>query len=81
MTKPIWRSKSFWVGLAAAILPMLSSVQELLIDYPKTVSVLGVIIVALRWVTGQPVHLRKPAPASGPGTIAETIDTTEEPTE
>lgn len=77
MTKPIYTSKTFLTGLAVAVLPFLASVQQLLAAYPVAVSAIGVVMVILRAFTRHAVTLRKPAPASGPG----TIETTEEPTE
>lgn len=76
--KHLLASKNFWGGLAIIALPFLKDVQQLLTDYPQAVSVLGLLIIVLRFFTGQPVTLsqvrkvkpeEKPAeaPAEKPG--------------
>ena len=58
-SKPIWKSKTFWFGLAVAALPLVEFIsgQDIVLDSPAMAMILGGLIIALRSVTTQPTHL------------------------
>ncbi len=61
MTKSIFKTKTFWVGLVTAIYGVVTGNWELVSS--------GIAMLGLRTVTSQPIHIRKPAqPESGPTT-------------
>jgi hypothetical protein len=53
--KEWYQSKTVWVGLLAALLGFLEQVQRIPELPPAFVSVLGVLIVLLRFLTRSPV--------------------------
>lgn len=55
-SKSVLKSKTVWIGLAIAILPWLESVQEMATS-PGTISIIGLIVIALRFLTTKPVTL------------------------
>jgi hypothetical protein len=53
--KPFWQSKTIWLGVITALLGFLEQVQAIPDLPPPAVTCLGVLIVALRLVTGKPI--------------------------
>lgn len=60
-TKASYRSRTLWIGLAVALLPVaegtLGVFAALGVEWPAVVSFIGGLIAVLRWVTTQPVSL------------------------
>lgn len=58
ITKPIWRTKTFWYGIAVAALPFLLDLQTFFQGIEGVpgwlVTLIGVGIVLLRRVTSRP---------------------------
>ncbi len=62
MTKPIWKSKTFWVNIVAGILTGIevAGVTDMLSSGQQSSLAIGVIVanIVLRWLTVQPVTIR-----------------------
>lgn len=58
-SKPFYLSKTFWLGVLVAVVPFLEQVQELLASEVGgiAVTIVGVLIVILRFITKEPVSL------------------------
>lgn len=55
-SKPIWHSKTFWLGLATLALSILDFTQTL--ELPKGVyGIIGISIIVLRYFTSKPVTI------------------------
>ena len=57
--KGILKSKTMWFGLAIAILPFLESFGEYTSN-PQILTIIGLVIMGLRYVTNKPLSVKKP---------------------
>lgn len=60
-SKAIWKSKTFWLGVVALLIPLLEGVADLFEmggeAYAWVTGAVGVLVILLRFVTRQPVTL------------------------
>ena len=57
--KPFWKSKTFWVAVAAAALSLESHIQGFIAENPGLVgSGLSALFLGLRLITGVPVKIK-----------------------
>ena len=65
--KSIFVSKTFWFGLAVTVVGILDALQAspLIAQYPGVVAGIGSAIVALRFLTTNPVVFSLPAAGGG----------------
>lgn len=58
-SKPIWKSKTFWTGLVAAIAPMFPPLQVWMMANPEAYNaILGGVFVLLRLVSSDKVSVK-----------------------
>jgi len=74
--KPIYKSKTAWIAVGIAALGVLEHLQQIEQLPPWALTVIGAIVLALRYVTTGPVGLRgddAEPPAPGPGPVGFII--------
>lgn len=68
-SKHLLRSKTFWLGVAVALLPLLQTLTDLPLP-TWLLSVIGGVIIVLRFATSTGVRLGKAIETKGPGVIS-----------
>lgn len=61
MKKPVYKSKTIWFGLFVVLIPFLGDILNLIEGSSPAwlVTLIGAIIVVLRFVTREPVAIKK----------------------
>jgi len=55
-SKPIWKSRTMWLGLATLVLSILEFTKTLNMG-SGTIAVIGILIIILRYFTSKPVTI------------------------
>jgi hypothetical protein len=56
-SKPIWKSKTMWLGLATTCLAGFEFWRDNTVS-PNVIAVLGILIMGLRYMTTKPLSLK-----------------------